>query len=196
MIERIVAVIDGGIKSVKKKIDISSGSVSFHSAKEYNNNNETIETVYEEMRSLFQHAAGKGDDVMDNALNMILDRLQQDAREREERYHNDAREREQRYRNEMTEQESIIRQDAKEREERIINAINDLKSEVKEREERTLNALVEIKNDFKSELSDIKDDVRSSRNTLITLSITTILGIAAMVVTLIITLSNFPSSPS
>lgn len=110
-----------------------------------------------------------GDNRMDEATKMILERLERDSREREERYHADAAEREKRYREEMLEQDRRNRQEAKEREERILNSI------------------LEMKQDIKSDFNEVKSDVRASRNTLITLAVATILGVAAMVVTVMLT---------
>lgn len=94
---------------------------------------------------------------MDDYLKVLIEKLDTDAREREQRYHKDAQEREQRY-----------REEAKEREERIASALHDLKT------------------DLKAEMTEVKNEVRNTKINLTALSITTILGIAAMVVGVLI----------
>ena len=70
-----------------------------------------------------------------------------------------------------------LRADLKEREERF-------RQESREREERFLNAVDEIKSEFR----ETKADNKSTKIALWTLSITTIIGIAAMVVAILIAL--------
>jgi hypothetical protein len=109
-----------------------------------------------------------GDGSMDDSSKLMIERLDRDSREREERYHKDAQEREQRYRQEMLEQDRRSRQEAKEREERLMASIESLKTDLKQ--------------DFK----DVKDESRTTRNTVIGLAISVIIGIAAIVVAFIL----------
>ncbi|WHX37432.1 hypothetical protein QNH38_08295 [Paenibacillus polymyxa] len=108
-------------------------------------------------------------DNMEDSTKLLLERIERDSREREARYHKDAQEREQRYRDEMQEQDRRLRQEAKEREERILNAI------------------VEVKTDLKQEFQDVKDESRTTRNTVIALTVAIIIGIAGMVITVVLT---------
>lgn len=119
-----------------------------------------------------QHSSSKesGDD-MDSGYQKLIDRLDQDMRDHKQEIRNrdsallkDAQERENRYKQEMIEQNSRLREEAKEREERILNAINDLKS------------------DFK----DVKDESKTTRNTVIGLTVSVIIGVAAMVLAMVL----------
>ncbi|WP_226000876.1 hypothetical protein [Paenibacillus sp. BJ-4] len=108
-------------------------------------------------------------DNMDDSTKLLLERIERDSREREARYHKDAQEREQRYREEMKEQDRRLRQEANEREERILNAI------------------AEVKTDLKQDFQDVKDESRTTRNTVIALTVAIIIGIAGMVITVVLT---------
>jgi hypothetical protein len=126
----------------------------------------------EELNAPWQRIAAGGDGKLDDLMKVLLEKMDKDAREREERYHRDAQEREKRYREEMMEQDRRFRQEAKDREERILTSIG------------------ELKKDIRSEFAEIKEDTRTSRNTLVALSVATILGVAAMVVGALIALFN------
>lgn len=128
--------------------------------------------IMEELNAPWQHIAAGGDGKLDDLMKVLLEKMDKDAREREERYHRDAQEREKRYREEMMEQDRRFRQEAKDREERILTSIG------------------ELKRDIRSEFAEIKEDTRTSRNTLVALSVATILGVAAMVVGALIALFN------
>lgn len=112
---------------------------------------------------------GRGDN-MDDSTRTLLNRLDQDMRDHKQEMRDrdasilaDAKERENRYREEMKAQDERWRQESKEREERIISALNDMKG------------------DF----NDIKEESRTTRNTVIGLTVSVILGVAAMVLAVI-----------
>ncbi|MCM3272620.1 hypothetical protein [Paenibacillus elgii] len=100
--------------------------------------------------SLSQLAVGResnnetGGDRMDESTKMMIERLERDSREREERYHNDAQERERRYREEN-----------KEREDRIIGAIQEIKSDIKE-----------MKNDYRAEFKSFQTSIETKITSL------------------------------
>ncbi|WP_339309780.1 hypothetical protein NZ043_27675 [Paenibacillus sp. FSL k6-2145] len=115
-----------------------------------------------------QNSNGKEGDSMDESNKWTLDHLTRDAREREERYYKDAQEREKRYREDMLEQDRRWRQESKEREDRLLSAINDMKS------------------DLRSDFKDVKDEAKTTKFTVIGLTISVILGVAAMVVAVVL----------
>lgn len=110
-------------------------------------------------------------DRVDENTKIILDRLdkdirdhKQEVRDRETRLLTDAQEREQRYRNDLLEQQRLYREEAKEREERMMGAMNQMKTDLMEA--------------FK----DVKEESKVTRHTVIALTISVVLGVAAMVV--------------
>lgn len=105
---------------------------------------------------------------MDDGTKMILEQMDKDSRERESRYHNDAKERESRYREEMKAQDERWKQESKEREDRLLSAINDMKS------------------DLRSDFKDVKDEAKTTKFTVIGLTISVILGVAAMVIAVVL----------
>ncbi|MCY9513328.1 hypothetical protein [Paenibacillus apiarius] len=127
---------------------------------------EIFRGIYESSAAI-NESGGKN---MDESTKMLIDRLDQDlrdhkqeVRDRDTKILTDAQEREQRYRTELVEQHKLFREEAKEREERMMSAMNEMKAELKE--------------SFK----DVKDESKTTRNTVIALTISVILGVATMV---------------
>lgn len=121
----------------------------------------------------YQSATRKGEE-MDDSAKTLLNRLDQDIRDHKQEMRDrdasilaDAKERENRYRDEMKAQDERWRQESKEREERLMSAINDMK------------------NDLRSDFQDVKEESRTTRNTVIALTVSIILGIAAMVIAVV-----------
>ncbi|WP_339194230.1 hypothetical protein MKY95_20885 [Paenibacillus sp. FSL P4-0176] len=120
------------------------------------------------------HSATKEGNNMDESTKALINRLDQDMRDHKQEIRDrdaaitaDAKERENRYRDEMKAQDERWRQESKEREERLMSALNDMK------------------NELRSDFQDVKDESRTTRNTVIALTISIILGVAAMVLAVI-----------
>lgn len=95
----------------------------------------------------------------DNYLKMLLERIEQDAREREERYHQDAIEREQRFHQAILEQERRLREDAKEREERYIKLFDEkfkAQNELFQKQFEHINSHLQ---DIKNEMTNVTNRV-------------------------------------
>lgn len=125
----------------------------------------------------------KDGDNMDDTLKMMLERIERDSREREDRYHTDAQERESRYRQEMMEQNRALKQEAKEREERILAAI-------KESAERTEKKVSSIEDEIKLIKSDVSSNVKHAQSLVTTNiwgGIATVAAIVAMLITVVLT---------
>lgn len=110
--------------------------------------------------NVFQHTLIKGDDSMDEKYDNKYSDLKEDLRESERRISNDLREREMRFEKAM----DRFTVEAKEREDRYINSINEIKNIVSEGEHNR----------------------KSTSIAMWTLAITTIIGIAAMVITVVL----------
>lgn len=131
-----------------------------------------------------------GKRTMDESVKMMLNRLDQDAREREERYHKDAQEREQRYRAEMLEQDRRFRQEAKEREERILNAIGRTENKIDSVEQGLQKKIDSVQEEMRLIRSEMAANVKHTQS-LVTTNfwgfIATIVAIVALVFTVIYT---------
>lgn len=122
---------------------------------------------------------------MDETSRVLFERMDRDIRD----FKKEAAEREERARKDAKEREDLARAEAKEREERMMSILSEMKSDFR-------NDLSDMRADINSKLSDIKSDTRASKNTLITLSVTTILGVAAMVIAVIVFLASQGTPPT
>jgi len=123
----------------------------------------------------------EGGNHMDEATKTILERLdkdirdhKQEVRERDAKIIADAQEREQRY-----------REEAKEREERMLHIVQEMKSDMKDLKAEMKSDLQSFKTEMKSDIQDIKEECRSTRNTVLVLTLSVILGVAAMVLAIV-----------
>lgn len=120
---------------------------------------------------LKQHTIVRGDDTMADITDNGYSELKEDIRESERRIGLDIREREQRFERE-----------AARREERFEKSLEKFAQDAKEREERYIKSVDEIKNI----VSEGEKNRKSTSIAMWTLAITTIVGIAAMVVTVVL----------
>ncbi|OMC73029.1 hypothetical protein BK121_08965 [Paenibacillus odorifer] len=114
-----------------------------------------------------------GDDIMDDSIKMMIERMERDSRERENRYHTDAQERENRYREEMKEQDRRLREEAKEREERILAAVNGSSKRIEDQ-------LKEVKQEVNENVKHVQSLVRQNFWGNIS-TIVAVIGIAATI---------------
>lgn len=119
-----------------------------------------------------QHTLTKGDDGMTSNEGDKYSELKEDLRESERRISNDIREREDRFEREMVR-----------REERFEKSLEKYAEDAKEREERYIKSIDEIK----QIVSDGEKNRKSTTIAMWTLAITTLIGIAAMVITVVVT---------
>jgi hypothetical protein len=111
-----------------------------------------------------------GERSMDEGTKMMLERLERDSREREQRYHADAQEREKRYRDE-----------SKEIEERIAKLIGDLRDDVKSEFKAFEAKLDKIDQSVDAKLDKIETRVDNTYKHITAITISTIVGIGACV---------------
>ncbi|WP_059043918.1 hypothetical protein [Paenibacillus rubinfantis] len=174
----------------KQSTDKLKSKSEYKNRRSYIENKSALRLVkssyHDEMSAAPLVSAGREEFNMDEVTRELISRLdkdirdhKQEIRDRDAAQRSDAQEREARYREEMQEQNRIFRQEAKEREERMEKMVAGLSSEIK---------------DIRSEIKDIKSEV--SQNTkhvqsLVTANIwglvATIVAIAALVVTVILT---------
>lgn len=105
---------------------------------------------------------------MENAIEKIIDRLDQDIRD---------------HKKEIRDRDLLMQQQNKEREERFEKYLKQINDDAKEREERFSKSVEEIK----TIVSDGEKNRKSTTIAMWTLAVTTILGIAAMVITVVTT---------
>jgi len=152
--------------------------------------------------TILETSAGKEGDGMSNELNESLYKeIKDDMREREERTRREISEREERFNSSM----ERYHQDNKEREERYIDLAHEIKQDTKRFKSELKSELLELKQYVKDSNNELKEDFHDTQNTLSDLTkhneslattnkwsnIATIVGIGAIVVTVIIGLVTF-----
>lgn len=111
------------------------------------------------IQKIYENNNKVSDISMDENVKMILERMDRDLRE---------------HRQEIRDRDMRLQAEFQEREKRIHD-------EIKEREERFVQYLQEIKQN----INEVKEDNRTTRNTVIALAISVILGVAALAVTFV-----------
>lgn len=129
----------------------------------------------------------EGGDRVDEATKTILERLDKDIRD----HRQELRERDSSTLADTQEREKRYQKEAKEREERMTNLVQEIKADLKDFKTEIKADLKGLKTEIeadlkdfetevKADLRDAKGDCRASRNTVIVLAVTVILGIAGL----------------
>jgi len=128
-----------------------------------------------------QRIIRQGDTNMDESTKMLLDRLDRDLRE----HRQEIRDRDARLQAEFQEREQRIREETKEREERILRALQEIKQDMADFKSEIRQDIEDFKSEIRKDVTDIKEDNRAMRSTLITLTISVMVGIAGAIIAFI-----------
>lgn len=109
-------------------------------------------------------ASGKGDEIVDDSTKILLERIDRDVRD---------------HKQEVRDRDARLQMEFQEREKRIYE-------ETKEREERILKALDDVRKGLKDDFKEAKDEAKATKWSVLALAISTILGIAAMVIAVLL----------
>ncbi|AQW25687.1 hypothetical protein JJB61_11285 [Clostridium perfringens] len=128
-----------------------------------------------------------GDSMEDNKLlEKYLDKVDQDRRDQEERLNNAIVESEKRNHTERTEFEKRILQDRKDSEERIDKKFNQILSSIEKNNERLEKRISDIENKIESNSKTLENKIDGNNKWIIGVCITTILSIAALVISILV----------